>query len=175
MFNALMEFLKIHYLDLGNCRGQSYDNASAMSGKYNGLQAKVREKNSLASWIPCTTHSLNLVWKNAVECCSNAVHLFYFLEAVRLLHNFNASASTFDWGFETFIIDSSLTLKRVTTTRWSCRADATKAVKHDYQQFKDVLKQNDDDIEEKGYVRCEAKGLLRQIKQLKTGTRACSF
>ena len=31
MFNALMESLKIHDLDLGNCRGQSYDNASAMS------------------------------------------------------------------------------------------------------------------------------------------------
>ena len=61
MFNALMEFLKIHELDLGNCRGQSYDNTSAMSVKCNGLQAKVREKNSLASWIPCTTHSLNLV------------------------------------------------------------------------------------------------------------------
>ena len=61
MFNALMEFLKIHDLDLG--RGQSYDNASAMSGKYNGLQAEVREKNSLASSIPCITPSLNLVWK----------------------------------------------------------------------------------------------------------------
>ena len=79
MFNVLMEFLKIRDLDLGN-RGQSYGNASAMSGKYNGLQAKVREMNSLASWIPCTTHSLNLVWKNAVECCSNVVHFFYFLE-----------------------------------------------------------------------------------------------
>ena len=82
MFNAMMEFLKIHNLDLGNCRGQSYDNASAMmSGKYNGLQAKVREKNSLASWIPCTTHSLNLVWKNDVECCSNAVHFFTSLNS----------------------------------------------------------------------------------------------
>ena len=49
MFNALMEFLKIHDLDLGNYSGQNYDNASAMSGKYNGLQAKVRDKNSLAS------------------------------------------------------------------------------------------------------------------------------
>ena len=65
-------------LDLGNCRGQNYDNASAMSGKYNGLQAKVRAKNSLAYWIHCTTHSLNLVWKNAVECCSNVV-LFFLL------------------------------------------------------------------------------------------------
>ena len=90
-------------------------------------------------------------------------------KAVRLLHNFKASASTFDRGFETFIIDSSLTLKRVTPTRWSCRADATKALKHDYQQIKDVLKQIDDDIEEKGYVRYEAKGLLRQINQLETG------
>ena len=34
MLNALMEFLKIHDLDLGNCRGQSYNNASTMSGKY---------------------------------------------------------------------------------------------------------------------------------------------
>ena len=80
MFIALMECLKIYDLDLGNCRGQSYDNASAMNGKYNGLQAKVREKNSLASWIPCTTHFLNLVWKNAVECCSNAVHFFTYLK-----------------------------------------------------------------------------------------------
>ena len=97
MFNALMELLKIHDLDLGNLRGQSYDNASAMSGKYNGLQAKVREKNSLASWTSCTTHSLNLVWKNAVKCCRMLFFFFfYFLEAVRLLHNFNASASTFD-------------------------------------------------------------------------------
>ena len=50
----------------------------------------------------------------------------------------------------TFIIDSSLSLKRVTSTRWSCRTDATKVLKHDYQQIKDILKQIDDDIEEKG-------------------------
>ncbi|XP_068232021.1 zinc finger MYM-type protein 1-like [Palaemon carinicauda] len=66
MFNALMEFLNTHDLALGNCREQSYDNASAMSDRYNGLQAKVREKNNLASWIHCTAHSLNLVGKNAV-------------------------------------------------------------------------------------------------------------
>ena len=46
-----MEFLKIHDLDLGNCRGQSYDNASAMSGKYNGLQAKVREKTRFGKML----------------------------------------------------------------------------------------------------------------------------
>ena len=168
MFKALMEFLKIHDLDLGNCRGQSYDNASAMSGKYNGLQAKVREKNSLASWIPCTSHSLNLVSKNAVECCSSAVHFFAFLE--KLFDFFTISTHRHQLLTEALKHnDSSLTLKRVTTTRWSCRADATKALKHDYQQIKDVLKQVADDIEEKGCVRCEAEGLLIQINQLETG------
>jgi hypothetical protein len=41
MFDALMKFLKEQGLDIADCRGQSYDNASAMSGIYNGLQAKV--------------------------------------------------------------------------------------------------------------------------------------
>ena len=59
-----------------------------------------------------------------------------------------------------------MTLKHVTTTCWSCRADATKALKHDYQQIKDVQKQIDDDIKENGGVRCEARGLLRQINHL---------
>ncbi|CAM1330906.1 Uncharacterised protein r2_g3995 [Pycnogonum litorale] len=139
-----------------------------MSGKYNGLQAKVREKNSLASWIPCTANSLNLVGKNAVECCSNAVQFFDFLE--KLFVFFTISTHRHQLLTEALKHnDSSLTLKRVTTTHWSCRADTTKALKHDYQQIEDVLKQIADDIEEKGCVRCEAEGLLIQINQLETG------
>ena len=47
------------------------------------------------------------------------------------------------------------------------RADATKTLKNDYQQIKDVLKQIADDTEEKGCVRAEA--LLKQINRLETG------
>lgn len=44
MFNVLCTFLKENDLDIKNCRGQTYDNASALSGKYNGLQALVLEE-----------------------------------------------------------------------------------------------------------------------------------
>jgi hypothetical protein len=54
MFDGLVEFLDEHDIQISNCRGQSYDNAAAMSGRYNGLQAKVSAENSLAAWIPCT-------------------------------------------------------------------------------------------------------------------------
>ena len=53
-----------------------------MSGRYNGLQAKVAAKNNLAAWIPCTGHSLNLVVKAAAECCTAAVSFFDILECV---------------------------------------------------------------------------------------------
>ena len=53
-----------------------------MSGRYNGLQAKVAAKNNLAAWIPCAGHSLNLVVKAAAECCTAAVSFFDILECV---------------------------------------------------------------------------------------------
>ena len=41
LFNTLIDILKDFRLDLKDCRGQSYDNASNMSGKYSGVQARV--------------------------------------------------------------------------------------------------------------------------------------
>lgn len=168
MFDALMEFLRENDLDIRDCRGQSYDNASAMSGIYNGLQAKVIEINSVAAWIPCTAHSLNLVGKNAAECCPSAVNFFYFLEKLYVFF----TNSTHRWQVLTDALkasDASLTLKRVTTTRWSCRADATKALKLGYHQIMSALEQISDDIEEKACIRCEAEGLVARLNQLETG------
>lgn len=45
--------------------GQRYDGASNMSGKYNGVQAILREKYSKAIYVHCTAHTLNLAITNA--------------------------------------------------------------------------------------------------------------
>ena len=52
LFNTIIDILKDFRLDLKDCRGQSYDNASNMSGKYSGVQARVLEENNKASYIP---------------------------------------------------------------------------------------------------------------------------
>lgn len=39
MFHAVRSILEVNGLDLKDMRGQSYDNASNMSGQYSGLQA----------------------------------------------------------------------------------------------------------------------------------------
>ena len=82
MLNAIMEFLQKHGIDIKNCRGQSYDNASVMSGELSGLQTILKRENELALWIPCFAHSLNLVGTAVMTCCLEGKKFFDFLEYI---------------------------------------------------------------------------------------------
>lgn len=174
MFNGLCTFLKENDLDIKNCRGQSYDNASAMSGKYNGLQALVLEENRLAAWIPCAGHSLNLVLQAAAGCCLNAVSFFDFLEEIFVY--FTASTNRYQTLTESLkraeTEKNILVPKRTTTTRWSCRADATKALLRGYQEIKQTLVKMSEDMEDSGKSRLAALGLVRKMNNLETGLYA---
>lgn len=148
MFNGLCTFLKENDLDIKNCRGQSYGNASAMSGKYNRLQALVLEENSLAVWIPCAGHSLNLVLQAAAGCCLNPVNFFEFLEEIFVY--FTASTNRYQTLTECLKQAETeinvLVSKRTTRTRWSCRADATKALLRGYKEIMQALVKISEDI-----------------------------
>lgn len=54
-------------LNILDCRGQSYDNASNMAGKYSGLQARLKALSPHAEFVPCSAHSLNLVIVKSIE------------------------------------------------------------------------------------------------------------
>ena len=45
METFLLEQLEKHDIKIEDYRGQSYDNASNMSGQNNGLHAKIKKKN----------------------------------------------------------------------------------------------------------------------------------
>nr|CAH7760531.1 unnamed protein product [Callosobruchus chinensis] len=50
--------------------GQGYDGAAAMSGQFQGVQQHIREKNDLAIYVHCASHSLNLAISDACEISS---------------------------------------------------------------------------------------------------------
>lgn len=156
-------------LDLENCRGQSYDNASNMSGKYNGLQAHLKKQNPLIHYVPCAAHSLNLVGVNSVEDCSDDVgNYFDFMQS---LYNF-AAASTHRW--EKMFGDdrSQLTLKALSNTRWSCRAESAKALWQHYNDLHEKLKRLSVDEDEKRETRSEASALCKKFQSLETAFMA---
>ncbi|XP_004209645.3 zinc finger MYM-type protein 1-like [Hydra vulgaris] len=67
--------IKKHNIPMIDCRGQSYDNGSNMSGQYKGAQAEIIKENQLAIYSPCACHSLNLCGVHAAECCAEVILL----------------------------------------------------------------------------------------------------
>ena len=172
---TLLSYLQKKGIAICDARGQSYDNAPNMGGKYNGMQALVLKKNPLAVHIPCCAHSLNLVGKAAANSCSDAVLFFSFME--QLFVFFTNSTSRYQ------ILISKLSascksknefyiLKRLSDTRWSCRADAAKALFVGYLPIIEALRSICDNGEEKDIVRNEARGLLRTMYRLETAVYA---
>ena len=80
--DLLFEFIEDNGISLKDLRGQSYDNASNMSGKYKGILAIIKERNHQAEYIPCVEHSLNFVGKCAAGCCQSTVRFFLFVQGL---------------------------------------------------------------------------------------------
>ena len=134
--DLLFEFIEGNGIRLKDLRGQSYDNASNMSGKYKSTQAMIKERNHQAEYIPCVAHSLNLVEKCAAECCQSAVHFsgiyrysmyipVYFFILVQGLYVF-FSALTHRWSLLTDVLKplQCPTTKSLPDTRLEARYDA---------------------------------------------------
>lgn len=176
---AVLTLLQNLNLDIENCRGQSYDNASNMSGYYTGLQARIKSENNKADYVPCAAHSLNLVGVFAAEkSCPEVTRYFSFLQG---LFSFFAG-STYRWGLLKECIKNenkerrkqnknsdTLTLpKNLSQTRWSTRADAVHALSNGYKEFELVLKNLSQDISQTPESRVAAEGLSKQLGKFDT-------
>jgi len=177
---VLNEFKQLG-INIEDCRGQSYDNAKNMSGVYSGMQARIRQVAKYAEFIPCSAHSLNLVGANAAQCSENGQSFFFLLENLFVFF----SSSTHRWeilnkhlnsvqnieeknsGTE-LISAKKTTLKKLCTTRWSCRDDACTALYNGLPQIKKALEELIEDRLQKSIVQLESKSLLKKLCSLET-------
>ncbi|XP_068203587.1 uncharacterized protein [Palaemon carinicauda] len=140
-----------------------------MSGRYNGLQAKVAAENLHAVWIPCFGYSLNLVGKAGAECFKEALTFFSFLEAVYVFF----TASTHRYAILTALLKTVefglvSVPKRISTTQWACRADAVKALIQGYNPICEALVKIVSDENELAKARCKANGPYDKMLKLET-------
>ena len=149
-------------MDIKNCRGQSYDNASNMSGLYSGVQSRIKTINPLAEYVPCSAHSLNLVGTCAAESVTEAVDFFSTLQE---LYNF-FTVSTHRW--EILVQHTSLRLKSLSQTRWSARHDACYALQKEWPGIINALNFIAQNGHEKPTTRSEATGLQQKLQHLET-------
>lgn len=162
--DAVLKAIHEHGLDIKNCRGQSYDNASNMSGKYSGLQARIKEVSPLAEYAPCSAHSLNLVGQCAADSSQESTAFFCLMQNIYVFF----SSSTSRW--TTFISHTStnITLKRKSDTRWSARYDMCFSLLKNWDSIITSLINIRDSTSEKAITKNEAKGLFLHLNKLET-------
>ena len=160
ILKSVSVFFEKEGINVENCRGQSYDNASNMSGKYSGLQALIRETNELADWVPCFAQ----VGHCAVDCVPGATSFFSLVE--KLCTFFSASPHRWDILLNELREKRLPVMKRLCDTRWSAHSIATSALKKNYENIRAALVSISNDADEGPATKQEASGFQNKMDQL---------
>ena len=167
---VILTFLQRNSIGVKYCRGQSYDNASNMSGKYKGVQQRIKDVCSYAEFCPCFAHSLNLVGYWPVEADTAASNFFLVIQQ---LYKFFSSLTYLWEKLEDRLKNRAtkhklLVVKRLSDTCWSARYDAVRALAVGCNENIDLLKAISADEGNLGEMQNEAKRLVKRLSQLET-------
>ncbi|CAF4617848.1 unnamed protein product, partial [Didymodactylos carnosus] len=72
---TVIQLIREHGLDVHKLRGQGFDGAGAMSGKFNGVQKHIRDLVPSALYVHCSNHTLNLAIGDA--CVLKTIRSFF--------------------------------------------------------------------------------------------------
>ena len=121
-------------LSMDDLRGLAFDWAANMKGQFGGSQALLRAQQSLALYVHCGAHYLNLVAKDSTEASAlirNALHAVnelgvLFTDSIKLRGKFEVICQSGNI--------STSKLRPLCPTRWTFRLQAVSAVLDQYSE-----------------------------------------
>ncbi|XP_069486309.1 zinc finger MYM-type protein 1-like [Ambystoma mexicanum] len=114
-------------IDKNECVGQGYDGASVMSGRLNGVKARVQKVVPSALYVHCMNHWLNLVIVDTIKNVYAATEFFVKLEKLYVFCSTSGVHSVFV-SIQTEMSKQVIQLKHLSDTRWTCQYSACKAL-----------------------------------------------
>ena len=124
--NIIVQKLEEVGLPLMNCRGQAYDNGANMSGKKSGLQKRILDLNPQAFFLPCASHTLNLVLCDSAKSC---IEFFTFFGNIQKIYAI-LSSSTKRWNI--LKKNCKKVVKHPSDTRWESKISSVEAIKMEF-------------------------------------------
>ncbi|XP_034082159.1 zinc finger MYM-type protein 1-like [Gymnodraco acuticeps] len=154
--SLILNRLKELNIPFDDCRGQSYDNGANMKGRNRGVQARLLQKNPRALYVPCVSHSLNLVVADAAKASTDAIS--YFGNVQKLYTLFSAAPQR--WA----ILKEHLTiaLKSWSDTRWESRVNSIEAVRYQAPNIREALLEVRDKVTDP-LTKVEAQSLAEEV------------
>lgn len=139
--NVALDVLCRLNLPLSALRGQTYDGAANMSGKYCGTQALIRVKQPLALYVHCGAHCVNLITQKA---CTASTIVRDALDWVHQLGVLCGQSGKFKQLFNQIAISdhgTSSALKPLCATRWTVRHGAIHSILTQYDSILTALEE----------------------------------
>ncbi|XP_053323828.1 zinc finger MYM-type protein 1-like [Spea bombifrons] len=148
-------------------RGQTYDGASNMAGKYHGAQALIRQEQPLAIYVHCGAHCTNLVMQAAAHQCPIMEDALMCVQDLGNLFGQSVKCRT---TFSEIVQREAegplkvIHIKPLCPTRWTVRVKSVKKVLDNYELILQTLEEFANS-RGSGDVHSRARGLLQQFRQ----------
>lgn len=169
LFDIVKDILARFGLSLDNLRGQCYDGAAQMKGRFKGLQTRIKEIQPQALYVHCAAHSLSLAVEDSLRqlsCMRDIMNL-----AKDLINTIRESPKRMDI-FKTILGNDKTGptrrtgLRPLCPTRWTMRASSLNQILKKYSSLIecfDLLSQNDTSD-----AAAKCSGYLEQMTLFKT-------
>lgn len=150
-------------MPISGLRGQAYDGASNMAGKYSGVQAIIQRAQPLAPYIHCGAHCVNLITQQA---CSASSVVRNALDWIHELGTFFGHSGKLKDKFKAIVAAEgegpALSIRPLCPTRWTVCSPAIRAV---LSQYGMVLNALDEMAASNSESASQAEGLCVRLQQ----------
>ncbi|CAF3555536.1 unnamed protein product, partial [Rotaria socialis] len=149
-------------LNISDCRGQSYDGASSMSGIYGGVSALVLKQQFKAFFVHCNAHCLDLAVHDLTNECPTISNCILFAKDIIDFVRLSSKHLSILKEISNQLSMPYSNLASLCPTRWTRRAESYNSLLNNYELVQEALYTL---IEEKGGPGIKANGLHEQMNK----------
>ena len=154
---VLLNKLEQLKLSIHDCRGQGYDNGANMAGRRSGVQQRVLPVNPNALFIPCSSHSLNLVLCESAKSCPSFFTFFGVFQKIYVALSFLVKR------WQCLKRHCKNVVKHPCNTRWESKISSVATLHLEHLGVFQALKETSLDISDCNSF-ADIQGLLTEMK-----------
>ena len=139
--DAIKDVLLRCVLPLNQCRGQTYDGASNMSGHLTGVATRIKSVEPRALHVHCLAHCLNLCLQDATRICVPIRDCLELIKELVKLIKFSPKRAHLFETLKKQLSPESADLRPLCPTRWTVGTYAIKALLDNYQTLCTTLEE----------------------------------
>ena len=166
LFSCIKDIFLRFNLPLDKLQGYCFDGAANMSGRFNGVQAKLKAECPGSLYVHCSNHALDLALQEVSRDVRIVADTLNFVQGVAVVIKESSKRKALFQSL--FGTEDVVNVQSLCPTRWCIRANAISRVISAYSVLMETLKTLEQDMAMRGDTRAKVAGLHKQAKKAST-------